>query len=720
MINSIKLYVNGKQVNLHPNENLTLTTKINDENIYYDGMGTYSKEFTVPCKDNNEIFSNYNRFDVNELNPHISLPAYLEINTIQILGNVEMKGCNYVNNIPESYILSFYGEDSLFADLYPSDRLLTDINWKPDAVYSGMNNWDLFINYDTITTSWDGTKTYLFPIFANKRPFVFYPYDFYDTTGGTTYTNNIATQLSGGTNTPYPLVNQTGGVKSSDINSSFEVKEFFDQIFFWDKGLTLEWGEEISNFIGHRPGPRMFIMPSVEQSEFVPESGMTSVSFDDTFYIGSGYSDLLYTQYTQYNTEGDFNLSTHKYTAPIDATYNVSQKFWHPHIDSNGNYTPFGGAEPQFEMRFRIKKNGSVLYQTFFYSIVASFEYTQSFTLVAGDELTFDYWIFPIAGIRIASTFECNYSTEDKFNSLLRINDILPEMSIIDFIKGFLKTFNLILIYSKANKKVNIMSKNDWYTSGTTYNFSKYKITDKFTARKPEVFKKLDFRYKEGVDFGNTEWKKAYGEQFGERIDYKTYDYGQDLIETESVFNITPSTYFTFNNVSGTTIVGDMDVYQSIDANNDMVVNDFILFFYDGQQKTDGALYGTSTYFPFNLQRHYLYHVTPYDIPSYMPLTRSWTNSGGTYDRSLTYDGINYDYYYNDNTYTTFFKDDTDNLYDIGTRDVQMDFMLPADVLLKLKLNDKIIVDGFKYSIREFTFNLLDGKTTIKMRTKNN
>ena len=133
----LQLYIednNGDEilVDLFDNENVELTSTIQDIRDIGKVFTDYSQSFTVPASNtNNKIFRHYYNYNItgNAYDSRKKKTARIEINSLPFRkGKIFLNSVKMKNNKAYSYDITFYGETISLKDLIGDDEL-TDLDY---------------------------------------------------------------------------------------------------------------------------------------------------------------------------------------------------------------------------------------------------------------------------------------------------------------------------------------------------------------------------------------------------------------------------------------------------------------------------------------------------------------------------------------------------------------------------------------------------------------
>ena len=217
----VQLYVDGQKVEMFSDENIELTSSIQNVKDISKVFTDYSQSFNVPASNvNNKIFKHYyNNAIENGYDARFRSSAVIELNYAPFRkGTVRLTAVKMKNNKPHSYELTFFGSTVTLSNLLGKDKLNT---------LTYLNNYDHEWNDQNVTAGFGGgidlngdTDAIVYPLISPKYRFI---YDSSSTAPGTTIPNtrNIGS--------PTPS-DQSSGVHPEDLKPSIRLLHIIEAI----------------------------------------------------------------------------------------------------------------------------------------------------------------------------------------------------------------------------------------------------------------------------------------------------------------------------------------------------------------------------------------------------------------------------------------------------------------------------------------------------------
>jgi len=128
----VQVYIEGQKVELFEDEQINVTSSVQNISDISKVFTDFSQSFTVPASTvNNKIFKHFYQSDIGDpLDPttlfdyNIRRSALLEIDlTTFRRGKISIEKANIKNGLPENYQITFYGEIRTLKDLFGEDKL---------------------------------------------------------------------------------------------------------------------------------------------------------------------------------------------------------------------------------------------------------------------------------------------------------------------------------------------------------------------------------------------------------------------------------------------------------------------------------------------------------------------------------------------------------------------------------------------------------------------
>jgi hypothetical protein len=447
------LVIEGRPVDLFNDETIQLTRAIKDF-LTTAARTDFTQQFNIPSTAvNDPIFQNY--FDENSVlsgwNAFLKLDAIIYIHSIPIFnGCIELTGVEFKNGLPRQYNLIFYGQGkTAIADF--GEKTLPMVDW------SAYNHT---VNYTTVIDSWFGN------LLSGK---VLYP---------------VADWHIGLTYCKVPVVDNnlySGGLAINDLRPALLLKEMVTACFA-DIGYTLS-----GSLLDKDNFNDLFVIP-MSGAGPVQNTGNVDAKIDVgiTSYTTpsvTGNVRIIFPTVTS-DPLSLYDNTTGVYTAPYNGQYT---------LQLSGSVSALTGATfIKVSTNGNLKQFGSV-------GSMGAFSGTIIVDLNRGDSLSI---LQQTKGITIFSSFDFEI-IEVPFGidgSTLDFEVVMPSMKVSDFINGFLRTYNAVLI-PVSNTEFELHNIDDYYALGDTKEWTDYIDMTDIKHEKVPIPRKISMAHQRGRGF---------------------------------------------------------------------------------------------------------------------------------------------------------------------------------------------------------------------------
>lgn len=515
-----ELYINGQRLDLFDDVDINITYSVQDIENPTNRQSNFSRTIQIPSTTSNDnIFGSIYLFNtwVVDFDPSIKADCLILQSGNQVFEGVAQLLAIKQNESGRTYEIGLYGETAnLFKTI--GDAELTDLD------FSDLNHvWDSTNIEDswTFSETADGTGYYY--------PFIDY---------GQTFERQ---------NTP-PTSNF---YEVDQFYPAIYLKEYVDRIFD-SAGFTYE-----SNFLNGANG-------SVFKQLIVPYgvSGVPYITNEQA--LGNLYwvrlnADLTrnnlipVTQFqfgtatpSPYFNSGSYNLSTRKFIAPADRTYNFQLRVTATLVQATGPFNSVALTSNLYKNGTVVTPNMVVLWDI---NTPANTTITQDFfiqdTATVGDEYEIryqggaigytilidssnTYWLNQIAG-----------TPKMEPGDLWDMNEtVVPKVKQSDLLSCIISMFNLYVYPDKYNqKKLYIEPWSEFFDQGVVDWTDLWDLNKGFEVLpsgfyNPKTFK---FSYKNGGSFFEKRYQQSYTQGYGTRIydvenEFNTGDVSKEII----------------------------------------------------------------------------------------------------------------------------------------------------------------------------------------------
>jgi hypothetical protein len=672
----VSLYVNNIKLDLFNDEQITVTSTIQNLQDISKTFTDFTQTFTIPTsKVNNGVFEHYYNNDVDAVfNAQNRQPARLEINnTIFRTGKVQLESSELKDNQSDSYKITFYGEIATLKDLFSDDKL-------SDLDYSS-----LAVEYDDATVVNAQTDlTHLdvrFPLISSNRIWEY----------GDASSADIST-IPGKINYTelFPAVRDAKILELMEAKYGINFTGLFltDQRFitrftYWKNRKVPEFAltpvQILFNVGGALPNsdgifrntyidPSIYA-PTVNQAVFTTISPTLHLipSVTATYWVEVQSRDIHETgTITEWTSQGNVIGGG----AGISGVAGVQQSFALPttliQISQNAYYR---------EYRYFLRSYSAVTLTGTFTNDIDG------------------YYIQNNIQTTVPNLYNYNYPiTSTSTTNAIDFASAAPDIKIADYFTGLLNTFNLTCFPTSNDLTFQLEPLDKWYKYGKDYNVTEYIDEKSIQIERIKLHKTISFEYQESKAFLNVDFKSNNNRNYGDLTETFDYDGGDFKIKL-------PFENLLFNKFTGTNLQVGFSMSDHIENAEKSIIPKCTGLYYDR------AVYNVDFYLGAS-------HMT-----SYLPFGQDNTSGGGT-DYSLNF-GSEYstlkDTIIQNSLFLTYYHPYLTNLYNPKSRRVKVKAMFPLSFLMDITLDSKLIIRDKKYIIEEMKTNLTTGEVDLTL-----
>ena len=652
---------NYSKIELFNNEEITVSSSIQNVNDISKIFTDYSQSFTVPSSVvNNKIFEHFYNNDVDTLLDHnLRRNAYIEIDYMPFrTGKIQLEKAMVKNNQNENYSITFYGETLSLKDKF-GDAKLKDLDYSfVTTTYSG----SAVQSRITDTTDYDMR----FPLITSQRLW--------------TYGDTTSTDIS----IPGGRINYTELFPALKISKIFEAIENkfsldFQGLFLTDKRFT--------NCFLYCKNKELF------------EQFTISEQIDITSYNTFLDSNLGYIPYNTTNntiTIKDSNIANGIIEANITielAIYNTSDIYAIYYIDvyENGTLinTITGNGDNTYQIATMDTTNTIGLSRDYYCFVRSNraLNFDSKYNIVKyeswyQDDITTAQFTYVIPSV--------NANQVQNFSDL-DLSSLMPDMTVYDFLSGIFKNFNLTC-YAKTSSIFQIEPLEDWYNKGRIIDITKHTTTEEISVSRVPLYKTIKFEHEQSQSFMNREFFDLFGKEYGDLNNTYNYDGADYQIKVP------------FENLLHTEFTGTMtQVGFCLTKKPDFkpyIPKPILLYMYE-QQSTSIKFYNGST---------------TNTLTTYMPFGQDMKKS--TVNYSLNWGSDNSSLLnvpITQGKFATYYYGYLSNLFNKKNRITNVKTILPLSILTTLKLNDRLVIRDKRYIINQMNSKLTNGEVNLEL-----
>ena len=648
----VQVYIEGQKIELFEDEQINVTSSVQNINDISKVFTDFSQSFTVPASTvNNEIFQHFYQTDVDGTIDHnIRRNALIEIDlTTFRRGKIQIEKANIKNGHAENYQLTFYGEIRTLKDLFGEDKLnqldLTEFEF----AYTGT---EIYNRITDLVTDYDVR----YPLIASNRLWTYHH-------GSEDITTNAH------------------AIEYNELFPAIRVKSLFRAIanrYALSFAGTFLEDARFTNVFLYGKNTNIYSFITEEQNIDIDQVIATVVNPgipDPSIYVDI-YDSEIHIQELQ-------GVQFHVISFDI-----LSQSLagtWYIDIYQDGNYyqTVQGSTTGIFGNVTFINTSGLDTYLTF------KLKATESMAV----DMLINYQITDVNGI---SNYAQMSIVPISLSGNVSINSTLPDMKISDFFSGVLKEFNCTCVGLSQNV-FEILPLEDWYSQGAIVDITQYTDIDSIDIERIKLYKKIAFKYQQSESFVNRNFFKLSNSEYGNMEYQFAYDGDEYTIEVPFENLLFTRSIDNSNNyaILGYCLNESFNAYTPkpvllylYGESNDL--SSHPIKFYDGTTHQD-----IDTFAQFG--QDLTYQNTKYSL--------NFGAENSVIHNETIQQGLYAEYYY---SYLL-------NLFNLKNRLVHVKTNLPISLLTNLQLNDRLIIRDKRYIINEMKSNLTTGQVDFSL-----
>ena len=714
------------KVDLLNDENISLTQVIQDIRDIDKVFTDYSRTFNLPASEiNNKLFKHWYNPDIQGFDANIQSEAKIELNYQAFReGKVKLQEVTMKDNRPHTYKITFFGKTVSLNNLFGEDKLNNLVwmdNFKLPAltanVLTGLQTGHN-ITVDSVTYN----SAIIYPLLTHSQRYI------YDATANLSNAGNLSISSTNNTQRGVLPEDLKPAIKASLIikaieeqyNINFKSNEFFDTIDFSNLYLWL-----------HRDKGKIETENSivVDSASFSCVSAGNSIRYDPLQTLCNVYTNSP----TEF-TNGVYKVTKNVYT-PAGSTLLQENNYFTFAVEVTPNtgftsvpyniliFDSLTGEQLSFSAEVGTGTN-SVLLDT--PTSPMAIGQTKNITCKIISQVAFEFGIditvgqsIYLAASLIAETCEFNSAAS---NIAVTIEDIrptqqVPDIKVLDFLKGLFKMFNLTA-FLNSNDEIVVKNLNTFYSdSTTTHDLSKYIIKDNHTVSEALPFSNIKF------DYPDPKTKLAQAFYNINNIEYGSLNYIADASQGSKYEVLPPFEHMLFERLPDVTSAVNTDVQYglAVDDNDNPVMTAPLLFY---------GIYNTGISTPIN----YVDTTRPEGgglatAGTRTILTNYWmAHNANELGSSSTAPAFNLNFGSEINSYTltdyggnnnslfqNYYQEYIQRVFNTKTRIFKFKAVLPLKFLLTYSLADRIYILGRAFTINKITTDLQTGRSMLEL-----
>ena len=721
-----KVEQNYVKVDLFKDENVSLTQVIQDVSDIDKVFTDYSRTFNLPASEiNNKLFKHWYNPDIVGFDANVQSEAKIELNYQPFKeGKIKLQEVKMKDNRPHTYKVTFFGKTVSLNNLFGEDKLNNLVwldNFKLPSLTSNVLT-GLQTGHNITVDSVAYANAIIYPLLTHTERYI------YDTTGNFTDGGNISTASTNNTQRGVLPEDLKPAIKASLIikaieeqyNITFKTGEFFADTEFSNLYLWLNRNKgkiETKNSIvldstaftcGGNP-----TTGSDEPSNIVPSSNLCALyTAAPTQFVDGVYKVTKTTDFDTYVYDFFYNVSISPAagytTVPYDIIIYDALSGDTLGFKSNTGTGIKSITIDTISFPMAIGENKHIT--TRIETTANAFEF--SATITVGQTVT--QFQFPL---RDYCFFVSNSANIPVTIDNVRPTAQVPDITVLNFLKGLFKVFNLTAFLDNDDKIV-VKNIDTFYSdSTTTHDISKYIIKDEHTVSEALPFSDIKFKYKEP----KTKLAQAF---YGlNNLEYGSLTYIADASKSNSYEILAPFEHMLFERLPDLNdgINTEVQYGLAIDEDDKPVITSPLLFYgiynssisstinYVDTVRPEGgglATAGTRTtvsnyWMPHNANELGSSSTAPAFNLNYGSEINSYTLTD--------YGGLN------NSLFQKFYQNYILRVFNTKTRIFKFKAVLPLKFLLTYSLADKIFIDGRAFTINKINTNLQTGRSTVEL-----
>lgn len=453
------------RLELFQDENISITSSIQNVNDISKVFTDYSQSFTVPATtNNNKIFAHWYENSIDDgFNANKRYDAEIEINTVPFRkGRIELQSASRDNGNITHYSLVFYGTLKSLTDKFGEDKLinLTNLNDIIDFDYSETNVVNSVVNANTLDIA--------FPLISSDKSW----------------------QYGGGID---DISTSGGSIDYRELFPAVRVKSIFEAI---EEKYNVSF---LGNFLSDKRFTELFLLAKNSEKLLI-QSTLSTVDLVSNTGYDRGYFTIDFTANTiTYNG----SLDADDYSRRLDVSVNVpSETTYELQIFKDGVlFQTINGTEPTSHTIFEDIWRDDLSLGVYSFKISST-------------DITNTYIVISTTAVNAMWTDTLTINTSFISSGKLDVTKQMPDMKISDFFSGILKMFNLTA-YSENENEYNIEPLDDWYNAGVIRDITKYVNLDGEITRAP-FYKVMNFQYEKSESLINRAFFDTFQREYGD------------------------------------------------------------------------------------------------------------------------------------------------------------------------------------------------------------
>ena len=303
------------------------------------------------------------------------------------------------------------------------------------------------------------------------------------------------------------------------------------------------------------------------------------------------------------------------------------------------------------------------------------------------------------------NTTAYTYGSASTTQSVFDISQQIPDIEIIDLLKGLFNMYKLVVI-PQDDGTLYVNTLQSYYDQGERYDVTKYIDNEKNEVQRGEILNEIDIKFQESETILAEQFRSTNNRGFGDSL-VRLEDENGKLLDGDSLEMELPFEQF---------------VYERLQDQNDGEITNVVTATVADEtiQPVDTApnihyvslqnLGSRDIAFVDNLGARSIWNA-PINVPSHASTLTSALHSTLFEAEFSNWDGAQITNTLYKNHYENYIK----AIFNIKRRTFTYRAVLPVNIVTKLELNDVIRIGSNDYRINKYGYNILNGATVLEL-----